>query len=317
MRGQSNIRADSELKPRLRPKSFYRPYLNITNIALIPDSKPRHRKGCWKRRRAGKQMSVGGKTPRSRRREDDAQAPEVTNISLGLAEQRDGPVSKVLYTLELLELILLQLPPQAILRFQEVNKYFQSVISQSSRIQANLFFPIKGANTKSGLKINPLLNCVFPESLPTRTDKYPTPDIQSIAPQFLSLQQYGTPELEFYYDTAKGRDAIEESRVYRKASWRCMSLGTPGMPLTIRFLYVREPNPGVYEIYQNRPETSELGFTLSHVHGIIHAKQYRYVVWEFLSINSSWPKVDIPELQRLLEGVEESLNDNLRIWLVQ
>lgn len=134
---------------------------------------------------------------------------------------------------ELVELIFLHLPSRVILRCLRVCKSFQSVISGSPLIRAMLHLsPIPNGTQK----INPFLNRIFPD-LPERREKSTFQVDNLVAGSHLDKPIH-------YYATTEGESAIKQSHTDKNASWKRMSLGTPGQPICIRFVRAYEMPDG-------------------------------------------------------------------------
>lgn len=228
---------------------------------------------------------------------------------------------------ELIELIFLHLPPRVILRCLRVCKFFRSVISESPRIQAMLHLRPISMNPNGTQRINPFLNRIFPD-LPERSEKYTFKYFDRVPGSHPVKPAY-------YYATAEGKNAIKQSHTDKNASWKRMSLGTPGQPIRIRFVRAFEmPNerfgieerevyygegltiPEFQEIYEEHRAT-----LWGQLEQPGQPRRSHRITWEFLCKDKTlWIKFNTEEEESRLNKVKKrcrdisSWQDDIRIW---
>ncbi|KAF2477204.1 uncharacterized protein BDR25DRAFT_349132 [Lindgomyces ingoldianus] len=236
--------------------------------------------------------------------ETDSQtiAPQVKRV------KNEQPAYRIPLPNELVELIFLHLPPR-------------SVISGSPRIQAMLHLHPISMNSNSTQKINPFLNRILPD-LPVRGEK-------STFKYFDRVSGSHPVKPVPYYATTEGENAIKQSHTDKNASWKRISLGTPGQPIRIRFVRAFEMPDESFSIEEWEVYCGE-GLTIPEFQEIYEEhratpwgqleqpgqprRSHRFA-WEFLCEDGTlWMKFNTEEEESCLNKVKKRCRDINTAW---
>ncbi|KAK3617041.1 hypothetical protein LTR56_025552 [Elasticomyces elasticus] len=157
--------------------------------------------------------------------------------------------SRLTSTFELLEMLILELPNEAVLCAQRVNRQFKSVIAQSRPLQHKLFFNTEPPSSPSAkIVFNPILkNQALLQCLPTYCDDQKTrlaycyrPGRQRLYCQSATIIRHETRG-EVWIDLRLGRHYIPASIFESKpqppeglGSWKRMYITQPSCDITLR-----------------------------------------------------------------------------------
>ncbi|KAF2174557.1 hypothetical protein K469DRAFT_154166 [Zopfia rhizophila CBS 207.26] len=288
-------------------RSFHRPI-----VKLFPFPHPRLTLSTMS---PSKSLPHTGRSKRPLETDIQTITPQVKRVKI------EQPTYMTSLPNELVELIFLYLPPRVILRCLRVCKSFQSVISGSPLIRAMLHLSPISMNPNGTQKINPFLNRIFPD-LPERREKSTFKFDDLVSGSHLVKPIH-------YYATTEGASAIKQSRTDKNASWKKMSLGTPGQPIRIRFVRAFEMPDGHFSTSEWKFYCRE-GLTMPEFREIYEmhkASQWgrpgrsNRLTWEFLCEDKTlWMKDNAEEEDHYLNKVKQrcgdisSWQDDIRIW---
>lgn len=205
--------------------------------------------------------------------------------------------SRVFAIPELLEAILLNLPPRELLVVQQVSKQFQATINDSPKLQQALFFRPAPLRDPGSWTANPLLRDLF------------TPFFFIFEDTELNRIANGVVLMDWFTDEYLGHPRPRRNAMLRpNASWRRMLfIQPPPQRLSVVVIYERD-GKGIID----RVRTVELSFDDKRCQGVTLSSLYDITV-AFLSTYGRWSEfgvfikesgTSVPEVTLFLRRVD-------------